>query len=330
MLDIGHDFKQIDPNWFDTHARRPSCRRSRTSSARTATRSPACARAGSASKRRRRPTLGELKTIFEFELFGTGVDAGQTTFRLRHAYGELGHVRRRPDLEPVHGPDVFPNSLEYWGPTGMVFFRNVQVRWMPIQGDTRPDARARAPGRQRRRRASTPTASSCRTSRRRFPLPDLSGEYTLRRQAGATSEVAGILREIKWDDVLDDQFDLSGSATGWGINLSSNLKFGKNERASACSCVYRRGHPELHERLAGRHRHRQQPRQRRVTPIIGKPLPIVGIVAFFDHTWNEKCTQQRSATRVRTSTTREGQAPDAFKTRPVRARQPALLARCRT
>ena len=25
-------------------------------------------------------------------------------------------------------PDVFPNSLEYWGPTGMVFFRNVQVR----------------------------------------------------------------------------------------------------------------------------------------------------------------------------------------------------------
>ena len=29
--------------------------------------------------------LGELYTIFEFELFGTGVDAGQTTFRLRHA-----------------------------------------------------------------------------------------------------------------------------------------------------------------------------------------------------------------------------------------------------
>src|SRR5262245_56090255 len=33
---------------------------------------------------------GELKTVFEFELFGVGVDAGQTTFRLRHAWGELG------------------------------------------------------------------------------------------------------------------------------------------------------------------------------------------------------------------------------------------------
>jgi nucleoside-specific outer membrane channel protein Tsx len=25
-----------------------------------------------------------------------------------------------------------------------------------------------------------------------------------------------------------------------------------------------------------------------VTPILGKPIPIVGIVAFLDHTWNEK------------------------------------------
>ena len=34
-------------------------------------------------------------------------------------------------------PDVFPNSIEYWGPNGMVFFRNVQVRWTPWQkGDS--------------------------------------------------------------------------------------------------------------------------------------------------------------------------------------------------
>ena len=55
MLDIGHDFKQINPNWSDT-LRVTSCRRSRISSARTTTRSPACVRAASASARRRRPT----------------------------------------------------------------------------------------------------------------------------------------------------------------------------------------------------------------------------------------------------------------------------------
>ena len=42
--------------------------------------------------------------------------------------------------------DVFPNSLEYWGPAGMVFFRNVQVRWMPIQGDTRLTIALERPG----------------------------------------------------------------------------------------------------------------------------------------------------------------------------------------
>src|SRR5512134_3680811 len=79
--------------------------------------------------------VGEVKTIFEFELFGVGVDAGQTTFRLRHAWGEVGKFGAGQTWSPCMDPDVFPNSVEYWGPNGMVFFRNVQVRWTPIQGD---------------------------------------------------------------------------------------------------------------------------------------------------------------------------------------------------
>ncbi len=75
--------------------------------------------------------VGEIKTIFEFELFGTGVDAGQTTFRLRHAWGELGQIGAGQTWSPFMDPDVFPNSIEYWGPNGMVFFRNVQLRWTP-------------------------------------------------------------------------------------------------------------------------------------------------------------------------------------------------------
>ena len=131
MLDIGHDFKQIDPNWFDTMrvTRLPSFENEFGEDHSTF----AGVRQSRLGVRSSTPTaLGELKTTFEFELFGTGVDEGQTTFRLRHAYGELGAVRRRPDWSPFMDPDVFPNSLEYWGPTGMVFFRNVQVRWIPI------------------------------------------------------------------------------------------------------------------------------------------------------------------------------------------------------
>jgi len=76
---------------------------------------------------------GELKTTFEFELFGVGVDTGQTTFRLRHAYGELGHFGAGQTWSPFMDIDVFPNSIEYWGPNGMAFFRNVQVRGCPFR-----------------------------------------------------------------------------------------------------------------------------------------------------------------------------------------------------
>ena len=58
-------------------------------------------------------------------------------YRLRHAYGELGNVGAGQYWSPFMDIDIFPNSLEYWGPTGMVFFRNVQLRWMPIRTSTR-------------------------------------------------------------------------------------------------------------------------------------------------------------------------------------------------
>jgi hypothetical protein len=70
--------------------------------------------------------------------------------------------------------------------------------------------------------ACSPTASSCRTSRGRFPLPTSPAQY--RSAAWGYVERRGMLGWMKWDDILDDQFDLSGSATRWGINLSSNVK----------------------------------------------------------------------------------------------------------
>ncbi len=48
--------------------------------------------------------------------------------------------------------DVFPNSIEYWGPPGMAFYRNVQVRWMPLQGDSRVTVAIERARRERRSR----------------------------------------------------------------------------------------------------------------------------------------------------------------------------------
>ena len=55
---------------------------------------------------------------FEFDLYGTGVDAGQTTFRLRHMYARWGPFLAGQTNTLWMDGDIFPNVLDYWGPTG--------------------------------------------------------------------------------------------------------------------------------------------------------------------------------------------------------------------
>ena len=62
--------------------------------------------------------------------------------------------------------DVFPNSIEYWGPAGMAFFRNVQFRWMPIKGqEASSRSRSRNPA-PVATRVSMPTVLNFRASSR--------------------------------------------------------------------------------------------------------------------------------------------------------------------
>jgi len=130
-------------------------------------------------------------------------------------------------------PDVFPNSIEYWGPPGMVYFLNVQFRWMPMQGDTNLTLALEQPG------ASGDAGRfadriELQNIQARFPLPDLTGQFTYGRKWGYV-RAAGALRRLNWDDTLDDAFDLSGSATGWGVNLSSNVNIGAEEQKGGCA-----------------------------------------------------------------------------------------------
>jgi hypothetical protein len=308
MLDIGHDFKQINPNWFDTLrlTRLPSFEKQFGENHNTF----AGVRQSRLGVRSSTPTsLGDLKTTFEFELFGTGVDEGQTTFRLRHAYGEIGQFGAGQTWSPFMDPDVFPNSLEYWGPTGMVFFRNVHVRWMPVQGEHAVILALERPG------ASGDAGVyadriELQNIRGRFPMPDISGAYKFTQDWGYV-RAAGMLRVIKWDDILDDEFDLSGDAVGWGLNLSSNLKAGANDTIRL-QFVFGEGIQNYMNDSpvdVGVVDNLQNP----VTPVLGEPIPIVGLVAFLDHTWNEMFSSTIGYSFQDNDNT-GAQAPSAFKT----------------
>jgi hypothetical protein len=308
MLDIGHDFKQIDPNWFDSLrvTKLPSVEKEFGENHNTF----AGVRQTRFGVRTSSPTtLGELKTTFEWELYGTGEDEGQTTFRLRHAYGELGAFGAGQYWSPFMDIDVFPNSIEYWGPTGMVFFRNVQARWMPIREEnerlTLAVERPGASGDQ----GIYADRVELQNIVARFPMPDISGEY---RRGGkwGYGEVAGMLRYIKWDDVLDDQFDLSGDAWGWGVNLSSNLKPTEQDTVRL-QFVFGEGIQNYMNDSPvdiGVQNNLSNP----VQPVVGKPVPIIGIVAFLDHTWTEKFSSTIGYSRQDNDNT-NAQAGDAFK-----------------
>jgi hypothetical protein len=284
MLDSGYNFGAISPNWFDTE--RP-------------TQLPAFAGefgpSGSTfwGVRQTRfgvksftPTsVGDLKTIFEFELFGTGVDAGQTTFRLRHAWGELGHFGAGQTWSPFMDIDVFPNSLEYWGPNGMVFFRNVQVRWTPIQGASNVVIALERPGASADQGVYSDRVE-LQNIAPQFKWPDLSGHARLAREWGYV-QVGAIVRKIAWVDTSKTSpFNLSGTAIGWGVNVSSNVNFTKND-IGRFQVVY--GHAiENYMNDAPVDIGAQHNPTNPVTPVKGVGLPVLGVVAFLDHNWSER------------------------------------------
>jgi len=308
MLDMGYQSKQNDPDWYDTL--RPTKLPSYANQFGDDGEWFAGVRQSRLGVKTFTPTdLGELKTIFEFELFGTGSDAGQTTFRLRHAWGELGQFGAGQTWSPFMDPDVFPNSIEYWGPNGMVFFRNVQFRWTPwSDGDSRfavalerPGASGDAGKFEDRVELEGITAD--------FDLPDLTAHYRWADDWGHV-QVAGILRQIEWNDGLADQYDLSGSESGWGINLSSNYRIGPHVLRG--SVVYGEGIQNyMNDATAdiGVVENFSNPTK----PIYGESIPMLGIVAFLDLNWSETWTSTVGYSMLDNDLP-NGQSPSAFET----------------
>ena len=307
QMDAGYDFKQVHPDWFDVvrPVKLPSFANEFGADGNTYF-SVRQTRFG--AKAEVPTSAGTLKTIFEFELFGTGSDAGQTTFRLRHAYGELGQFGAGQTWSPFMDIDVFPNSVEYWGPNGMVFFRNVQFRWMPIQGESRVTLALERPGASADQGVYAGRIE-LQDVKPHFPMPDISGEARLGRSWGYV-EAAGMLRRIKWVDNGTDAFDLSGGVWGWGVNLSSNLKVYKKDVVKL-QFVYGEGIQNYMNDAPADVGPRPNPGNP-VTPVTGEALPLIGIVAFYDHYWSDKFSSTAGYSRLDIDNS-ASQADNAFK-----------------
>jgi hypothetical protein len=182
---------------------------------------------------------------------------------------------------------VFPNTVEYWGPSGMVFFRNVQVRWMPVRKKsgsvTFALERPGASGDQ----GNYADRIELGNIHPRFNLPDLSGNARIVRNWGYL-QTSGIVRKIGWNDTSGNPVNLGGSVVGWGVNLTSNLNLSKKDVAKL-AFAYGHGIENYMNDAPFDVGVANNPPNSKV-PIKAVALPVLGVVAFLDHTWSEHFT----------------------------------------
>jgi len=218
-----------------------------------------------------------------------GADAGQTTFRLRHAYGEWGSLLAGQTNSVFMDIDVFPNVIDYWGPDGMVFYRNVQIRWTPWRTDNSSFAIAiERPG-------NDIDSGNLRLVegfdevqvQNDETVPDLTTHVRIGGDWGHV-QLAGILRRVGYEfKVTPDSRWQSGSEPGWGLNLSSVIKtFGQDKLL--LQIVYGEGIASYMNDggmdLAPQAEHTNGV----VTDVEARAVPLTGLVAYYDHWWTEK------------------------------------------
>src|SRR5437763_3578293 len=226
QLDAIQDFKRVNPDWDATL--RPS---------RIATTNGQFGSDGQSVFSVRQSRFGAKATgmlagkpyeaKFEFDLYGTGVDAGQTTMRIRHAYASWGPFLAGQTNSLFMDGDLFPNVVDYWGPAGMVFVRNPQVRWtfwnksgwkaaVALEHITNDVDRGNL------RLIDESLASSIRNDEK---VPDLTAQIRYQGNWGHV-QLAGVLRRVGYDSVGTDNNEPKGHRTGWGVDLTGSIKAG--------------------------------------------------------------------------------------------------------
>jgi hypothetical protein len=242
--------------------------------------------------------LGELKTKFEFDMFGVGADAGLTTIRLRHAYGEIGQFLAGQTNSLFMDGDVYPNVIDYWGPAGMIFFRNIQARWTFLKQDgTKAAVALESPGSALDTGKVDLVDIGGVTSWNKFP--DLTGQF---RKDGSWGhfQAAGILR---WLGYSNPDGSVSGHKTGWGANLSGAVHtVGKDSvlmqvaYGEGIANYFNDGGVDLAPQSSAGG---------------AEALPILGLLLYYDKYWSDKWSSSIGYSETYQHNS-GGQAPTAF------------------
>ena len=314
QADAIYDFKRVDPNWEDTL---------RVTT--IPTQSGLYGEDGNFVFSVRQSRLGvagnygdDITFKLEGELFGVGSDEGQTTLRLRHAWATYKNFGMGQTWSNFMDIDIFPNTIDYWGPTGMVFYRNKQARYSLPMGEDELSFSIEDPS----------TALTVGRFRDldfcNLPEPPLdceSVESTLGEQFQAHNDlpdftvryrnngdfghyqVAGMLRKLGYERLdtgtKDDEF-------GWGINTSAGLNtWGRDMLklqvafGEGIGNYMNDGGVDI------------APDSANIEKAEAEAVPLLGISAYYDHYWSDRWSTSLGWSMIDLDTS-NGQGPSEF------------------
>jgi hypothetical protein len=309
LTDAGYNFNSIDPDWFDVM--RPTKLPKYKNQFGTSGNYFISVRQTRLGVRSSTQTeWGELKTQFDFDLFGFGKDVGQTTIHLVNGFGQLGKFIAGQTPSTFMDTDVFPVTLDYWGPSSRIFFLNIQLRYTSLF--TEKERLAIALERPGATADGTDYSNSVDISqvKPRLPLPNLVAHYRHNWNWGHT-QVAGIAKCIQWKDISDTSlYDLSGSDIGWGLTLSTIINAGKNLRFKLQG-EYGEGYQNYTADPSPDVALESNPGNI-LSPVKGKALPLLGFFSFVEIDWTKNLRSSMGYSRVNI-TNANLQSPDAFR-----------------
>jgi hypothetical protein len=232
----------------------------------------------------------DINFKFEFDMYGVGADAGKTTIRLRHAYAEWGELLAGQTNSVFMDGDAFPNVIDYWGPTGMIYLRNPQIRWTPYRSNDSEFAVAiEKPSNDidiGNIRVLAPELGN--NLQHDEKIPDFTAHFYTKGDWGHF-QLAAILREVAYDTANTANNVPKGSRLGWGINASAVGNILERDRligsvayGEGISSYMNDGGTDLAPRTltpAG-------------APTQLKPaaVPVLGVMAYLEHRWNDHWT----------------------------------------
>ena len=254
------------------------------------------------------PTANKpVYTKFEFDMFGVGVDEGQTTIRLRHAYGQWGPWLAGQTNTLFMDASIFPNVVDYWGPAGMVFIRNPQIRWTPLSDEEMSFAIAiERPSNDvdaGQIRLFDPELGDDITGTNR--VPDLTSQFRYQDADWGHFQIAGVLRKVSFETLDTEDNEPKDSELGWGVDATGSFKFLEKDKIIA-GVVYGEGIAsymndggmDMAPETAG-------------LGAEAATVPLLGVSAYWDHWWSERFSSSFGYSETAVENT-DLQTDDAF------------------